>query len=364
MCVVDAAAVVRICGFLDLHGRGFLCLRALNDLTGEMHLVLDVADHAAAMTRADVGSQQDEKVREARNERPEIGRCIVFAPMVAQQLPFAADDVVGPENIGGLKAGSENDDIRLDSFSRRSGQRIAFYFREMFGNEVDMRLLDRTEPAIVEQHALRERRVFGQHTFDQLGAILQLFFDVAGEHAAVRVVDLVYRALGMLPLGIAEQRSVHSVVEGPGQSLLEPCPVEGNDLHQIAYAFGYLLAELREGGRPLFRPGKYGHPAYLVGNRRCDLHARCAISDDGNALARKVCLRRPATGVVNLARELIEAIDLRVFRYVENAHSAEQIVGAMGFALAVRGGDGDIPLVGRRIPARLFDMRPEAGLVV
>jgi len=66
----------------------------------------------------------------------------------------------------------------------------------------------------------------------------------------------------------------------------------------------------------------------------------------------------------DLARELIEAIDLRVFRDVENAHSAEQIVGAMGFALAVRGGDGDIPLVGRRIPARLFDMRPEAGLVV
>ena len=258
-----------------------------------MRLVLDIADHAAAMSGADVWPQQNEEIGEAGHQRAEVRRSIVAVPYVAQHAAVAADHVIRSEHVGGLKSGRQDDRIGLHFLARCRDERVAAHFGEMLWDQPDVRFTQGAEPAIVEQHPLQERRIIGQQQRQQILPIAQLLLIVSGEELPVPVIDGVDRSRRIAPVGIAGQRAVDAVIEGPRQPLLDPVTVERERPHQIAHALGHRLAELREGGDPLFRAREDRHFGDLIGNRGRDLHTRRAIADHGNPFAGEIDIVAP-----------------------------------------------------------------------
>jgi hypothetical protein len=84
---------------------------------------------------------------------------------------------------------------------------------------------------------------------------------------------------------------------------------------------------LYERRRPLLRALEDGQGLHFPGDSRHDLHRRCAIADDGNALVVKIEALRPARGVKARTCEALQSLDRRQLRSVENPHGADQNIG-------------------------------------
>ena len=190
----------------------------------------------------------------------------------------------------------------------------------------DVGLGQRLVPAVVEQHALAERREVRSDLVDEVGPVGQLLLDVADEHLAVALVGRVDRPFRMGPLRVLLERLVHLAVEHPAQ----PQPVEplvvGDFAEQEAHRLGHRLVEFGEGGGPLPGALEDGERAYRVGDGGNELHGAGAVADHRHVLACELHRGVPLRGVDDRAVEVAQARDRRPLGRGEGADGGDDDV--------------------------------------
>ena len=145
---------------------------------------------------------------------------------------------------------------------------------------------------------------------------------------------------GLLRIGHAGHRLARLLAIG-GAVALEQVPAIGRR--------GAVVGGQREIRRAL----EHGEVRGLLGDQRDRLNARRAGADHGDALAGEVdAVMRPAAGEIDLALEILDAVDLRRLRRRETAGRHD--VMAAGDRRAVVGGEQ--PAFGRLVPFRLRDL--------
>src|SRR6185436_18113589 len=97
----------------------------------------------------------------------------------------------------------------------------------------------------------------------------------------------------------------------------------------------------------------------LFGDQRDRLDARRARADHGDALSREIdAVMRPAAGEIDLALEILDAVDLRRLWRGEAARRHD--VMAAGDRRAIVG--GELPALGRFVPFGFRDLGLEADV--
>ena len=176
-------------------------------------------------------------------------------------------------------------------------------------------------------------RVVRERLLDEVGPAVELGLQVAGEVATVAVVRGVHGALGMLPVGVDDERGVHLVVERPGQTGAVPGGVERHLGEHPVAVVADLVEVARVRGDPLRRALEDRDALGLPDDGRDDLHRAGAGPDDRDAPAGEVEVVGPAGGVEEGAVEAVESREVGHRRAVElpdRARSAGRRCGSRG----------------------------------
>ena len=165
-------------------------------------LAFRLEDHAAAMRRTGIGAEHAEEIRKARHRQAEIGGRIIICPDIPQVLAAAPRDIETRRHFGHLEAGRDDNHIREPQLAVGRNDAIASETVDGIGDQFDIRLGQRFEPAIIQQDALAVGRV-GRHAFlDQVGPVFQLGQNEVRQFLAMPVIAFVHGAIGMRPCGV------------------------------------------------------------------------------------------------------------------------------------------------------------------
>ena len=264
----------------DLRRSRTLTHHRFEDRSHIVHLTLDHEDQRATVTELGVGSVQTEEVREARHCGAEIRPGIIALPNLVQRPPANAADLHRGEKVNHIESGRPDEDVGGHLLARRGHHEVGANGRNGIVNEMDMRSSERSVPAIVEEHALAERRVVGQDVRKEIGTVTDLVFDVAGERPSVTLVDRVQRTFGMGPVRILLQRVVGTIVEGPTETDAIPEPIQRHLSEKELHIIGNRHPKLLERCRPMSRSLEDVQLAHPIGDGRNHLHRTCAVADD------------------------------------------------------------------------------------
>ena len=194
------------------------------------------------------------------------------------------------------------------------------------GDQFDIRLGQRPEPAIVEQDALAVGRV-GRHAFlDQVGAILQFGQNEVRQFLAVPVVALVDGAIGMRPGRILAQERQQPVAVTPEHVEAIPLHVKRQMREQPSRAFGDRIGIACDRPRPLRGALIDGDRSDAIGDRRHELHRGGAGADHGDMLAVQLDVVRPQRGMEFRPGKFFLALEMRAARIVELTDRADETV--------------------------------------
>lgn len=114
---INLVPVVEINLLPDFDRRGLRLCERVNITRRVLDLVYDNAEHAAAMAGTDIGTEQNEKIGKARNERSEISGNIVALPELSEHAPITSDYVIRAKHVGRLEPGSGYQHIGFDLLS-------------------------------------------------------------------------------------------------------------------------------------------------------------------------------------------------------------------------------------------------------
>ncbi|MGY4622352.1 hypothetical protein ACVWY3_000108 [Bradyrhizobium sp. USDA 4486] len=161
-------------------------------------------------------------------------------------------------------------------------------------------------------------------------------------------------------LGIAQLPAHHRLlrVGNAGHRLARLLAIGRAIALQQAHAILWRRAVMRR-QREVRRALEHGEMRGLLGDQRDRLDRRRSGADHGDALAGEIDpVMRPAPGEIDLALEILDAVDLRRFRRGEAAGGHDVMAAGDGRAVVGR----ELPALGCLVPSGFGDLGPEADV--
>src|SRR6266403_2705119 len=261
------------------------------------------------VAEAGVGPEEHKEIGESRDRDPEV-RGHSLSPGVVNFHAAATDDTARDQRLGGAKAGAINQNVDAALYTILSDDAVLAHFRDGVGNELHIGAIEGWLEIVRHPHALAAQLIFGRQCFPHLR-----IFDPA-RHVAER--DR-FRLLSNR--FIAEKTEDAKLL--PPENVLPQSPTGKRDALEAALP---LFAESKIEARHDPRRSALEKMDSSRARRdlRDELDGAGARAHDRDVLAFQLHAVIPGCGMKRGALETVEALEIRVARHVQGAHSGDQ----------------------------------------